>query len=77
MPIFLGFFFPCPELQYLGRSTVVFGASLGVKGKGKFVIQAVVFRVMPRDAFWKTSPSCSEGNRLKVHTELELEIPVI
>lgn len=56
---------------------MVIGAFLEAKGKGKFVIQAITFRVMPRDAFWKTFPSCREGNRLKVHAEFGWEIPVI
>ena len=32
---------------------------------------------MPRDAFWKTLPSCRKGSRLKVHAEFEVGIPVI
>lgn len=52
---------------------MVIGAFLEAKGKGKFVIQAITFRVMPRDALWKTLPSCSEGNRLSVHAEFWVE----
>lgn len=56
---------------------MVIGAFLEAKGKGKFVIQAITFRVMPRDAFWKTFPSRREGNSLKVHAEFGWEIPII
>lgn len=68
---------PAQGSRTLGRSHVVIGAFLKAKGKGKFVIQAITFRVMSRDAFWKTLLSCREGNRLKVHAELGLGIPII
>lgn len=63
---------PAQSSRILGRSNVVIEA----KGKGKFVIQAVTFRVMPREVFWKTLPSCREGNRLKVRAEFGLGIPI-
>lgn len=72
-----------PELLHaqssrtIRRSNVVFGAFPEAKGKGKFVIQTITFRVMPRDAFWKTLPSSREGSRLKVHAEFGVGIPVI
>ena len=56
---------------------MVTGAFHEAKGKGKFVIQAITFRVMPRDAFWKTLLSCREGNRLKVCAEFGLGILII
>lgn len=56
---------------------MVIAAFLESKGKGKFVIQAITFTVMPRDAFWKTLLSCREGNRLQVHAEFGVGIPTI
>lgn len=45
---------PAQSFRTLGRSNVVIGAFLEAKGKGNFAIQAITFRVIPRDAFWKT-----------------------
>lgn len=56
---------------------MVIEAFLEAKGKGKFVIQAITFREMLRAAFWKTFPSCREGNRLRVHAKFGWEIPII
>lgn len=64
---------PAQSSQTLGRSNVVIGAFLEAKGKGKFVMQAITFRVMPRDAVQKTLPSCREGNRLKCMLSLGWE----
>ena len=67
---------PGQSSRTIGRSNVVVGAFPNAKGKGKFVIQTITFRLMPRDVFWKTLPSCREGNRLKVHAEFGVGIPV-
>lgn len=61
----------------LGRSNVVIGAFMEAKDKSKFVIQAITFRVRPRDAFRRTLLSRREGNRLKGHAETLVGIPDI
>lgn len=61
----------------LGRSNVVTGAFMDTKDKNKFMIQAVTFRVRPRDAFWGTSLSHRKGKGLKGHAEALVGIPDI